>query len=180
MFALLGDIQFDLVTYFDGIEVNRATKFARHEVLDGKPVLQRTGEELDEISIELAFHSYYCDPATELKRLDDARKAARAMPFIWGNGAVEGQFVIEKLRITGQTADRFGVLTSVSASINLIEYVEPQVPVEAAKAQKKRDAPARAKKGGKKKPGTKIARVGTERVKNKDGVDFTKIKTTRN
>lgn len=178
MFALLGTIQFKLITYFDGIEVNKATKFARHEVLDGKPILQRTGDELDEISIELAFHDYYCDPATELKRLDDARLAAEAMPLIWGNGVVEGQFVIEKLRVTGQTATRFGELTSVSASVSLIEYVEPQLPVEAARARKKQKAPAR-KKGSKKKPvGTKVARAVTITKKNPDGIEYTT--TTRN
>lgn len=180
MFALFGDIQFELITHFDGLESNQATKYARHEVLDGKPVLQRTGEELDELTIEMAFHDYYCDPATELRRLSDARKAGKAMPLIWGHGVVEGQFVIEKLRVTNQSANRFGRPESLSVSVSLLEYVESK-PLEAAKREKQEAAPARQTKGkasGKKPPGAKVARSGTATVKNKDGVEFTKI--TRN
>ncbi|OQS39768.1 phage tail protein [Chromobacterium haemolyticum] len=176
MFALLGDIQFELITHFDGFEVTKATKYARHEVMDGKPILQRTGEELDELTIELAFHDYYCDPEKELKRLDEARKAGKAMPLIWGNGVVAGQFVIEKIRVTTQTANRYGKVMSLSASVSLLEYVENQ-PLTAARRAKKQQAKARKKKG-KKTPGAKVSRTGTTKVKNKDGVEFTKI--TRN
>lgn len=178
MFALLGDIQFELVTYFDGLEVNRATKYARHEVLDGKPRLQRTGDELDEITIELAFHDYYCNPEAELKRLDEARLSGRAMPLVWGNGVVEGRFVVEKLRMTAQTADSTGKVTSLSATLSLLEYVEEE-PLVSATREKRRQAPARKSKAKKSKaPSTKVSRSGTTTVTNKDGVEFTKI--TRN
>lgn len=177
MFALLGDIQFELITHFDGFEVTKATKYARHEVMDGKPILQRTGEELDEPTIELAFHDYYCDPEKELKRLDDARKAGKAMPLIWGNGVVAGQFVIEKIRVTTQTANKYGKVMSLSASVSLLEYVENQ-PLTAAHRAKKQQAKGRKKPGKKKPAGAKVSRTSTTKVKNKDGVEFTKI--TRN
>lgn len=179
MFALLGEIQFELITHFDGLEINRATKYARHEVLGGKPILQRTGDDLDELTIELAFHDYYCDPEAELKRLDAARLAGKAMPLIWGHGVVEGQFVIEKIRITQQSATQYGKVTSLSASVSLLEYVESQ-PLAAAVREKQASAPARRQKGkpAQKKPTAKVARTGTATVKNKDGVEFTKI--TRN
>ncbi|BAK75382.1 putative phage tail assembly protein, P2 GpU family [Pseudogulbenkiania sp. NH8B] len=180
MFALLGEIQFELITHFDGLEINRATKYARHEVLDGKPILQRTGEELDELTIELAFHEYYCDPEAELKKLDEARRAGKSMPLIWGHGVIEGQFVIEKIRVTEQTATQFGKVTSLSASVSLLEYVEPKL-LEAATREKRKAAPGRKQKGkagSKKTPGAKTSRAGTATVKNKDGVEFTKI--TRN
>ncbi|QOD81895.1 phage tail protein [Chromobacterium haemolyticum] len=176
MFALLGEIQFELIAYFDGFEVTKATKYARHEVIDGKPILQRVGEELDEPTIELAFHDYYCDPEKELKRLNEARLAGKAMPLIWGNGVVEGQFVIEKIRVTQQTANKYGKVMSLSATVSLLEYVE-YMPLAAAHRAKKQKAKARKKKG-KKKPGAKVSRAGTTKVKNKDGVEFTKI--TRN
>ncbi|MGC0151049.1 phage tail protein [Chromobacterium vaccinii] len=175
MFALLGDIQFELITYFDGMEVNRGTKYARHEVMDDKPVLQRVGEELDELTIELAFHDYYCEPEKELKRLEGARMAGKALPLVWGNGVLAGQYVLEKIRITQQSATQLGQVTALSASISLLEYVERQ-PLAAAARAKKRTAAGRKK--GKKKPGAKVVRAGTTTFKNKDGVSFTKI--TRN
>ncbi|QRO34123.1 phage tail protein [Chromobacterium violaceum] len=176
MFALLGDIQFELITYFDGLEASKATKYARHEVMDDKPVLQRVGEELDELTIELSFHDYYCDPEKELRRLEDARVAGKALPLIWGNGVVAGQFVIEKVRVTQQSATRFGQVTALSASVNLLEFVERQ-PLVAATRAKRKAAPARKAKS-KKQPGAKVSRAGTTTIKNKDGVSFTKI--TRN
>ena len=57
MYALLGDIQFDLITYFDSFETDFGTDYAEHAVIDGKPRLQYMGDRLDEIRIELSFHA---------------------------------------------------------------------------------------------------------------------------
>lgn len=178
MFALLGEIQFELVTHFDGLEINRATKFARHETLGGKPVLQRTGDELDELTIELAFHDYYCDPEAELKKLDAARLAAKALPLVWGNGVVEGSFVIESLRIVQQGATQYGKVISLSATVKLVEFVE-SAPLAAAVREKQASAPARQRKGqpARSKPTAKVV-PATQTMQNRDGVAFTRI--TRN
>lgn len=48
MFALLGDVQFDLITYFDGFESQFGADFAEHALIEGKPRLQFIGDKLDE------------------------------------------------------------------------------------------------------------------------------------
>ena len=74
MFALLGDVQFDLITYFDGFESQFGADYAEHPLIEGKPRLQFVGDKLDEIRIQLAFHLHYCDPEAELAKLKDAER----------------------------------------------------------------------------------------------------------
>ena len=40
MFAQLGDIQFDLITYFDGISETITYNYAEHERINNKTLLQ--------------------------------------------------------------------------------------------------------------------------------------------
>ena len=40
MFAILGEVEFDLITYFDGFESSFSANFAEHALIDGKPRLQ--------------------------------------------------------------------------------------------------------------------------------------------
>ena len=177
MFALLGDIKFDLVTYFDGLTSRRGVKYARQEVIAGKPRLQRVGTDLDELKIDLSFHDYYCDPVAELKRIDAAIAEGQALPLIWGDGIVEGVFVVESREVTHQTASKAGRVSALTATLVLTEYVEPK-PIESAARKKKAEAKGRKKAGKAKKTGTKTARPGTTRATNQDGVSYTKV--TRN
>jgi hypothetical protein len=53
MFALLGDIRFDLPAYLEGIEEQTTYSFAEHALIAGKPRLQWTGEGLGQLRIDL-------------------------------------------------------------------------------------------------------------------------------
>ena len=69
MFAVLGDIEFELITYWDGFEATFGVDYAEHARIGGKPGLQFVGDRLDEIQITLVFHQHYCVPDVELARL---------------------------------------------------------------------------------------------------------------
>ncbi|NPI41848.1 hypothetical protein HC451_25040, partial [Escherichia coli] len=56
MFAVLGDIEFELITYWDGFEATFGVDYAEHARIGGKPGLQFVGDRLDEIQITLVFH----------------------------------------------------------------------------------------------------------------------------
>jgi hypothetical protein len=73
MYAVLGEIEFDLITYFDGLETQFGSDYAEHALIGRKPRLQFVGEKLDEVRIDLVFHVSYCDPEAELVRLKTAR-----------------------------------------------------------------------------------------------------------
>lgn len=145
MFALLGDIQFDLITYFDGLDAQFGADYAEHALIEGKPRLQFIGDKLDEITIALAFHQYYCDPERELARLKKALSAHQAMAFVLGNGDYKGWFVLTDVQATSKQTDQAGTLIELDASITLREYVgdkknplpppavQPKLPPAAAK-----------------------------------------------
>ena len=59
MFAVLGDIEFELITYWDGFEATFGVDYAEHARIEGKPGLQFIGDRLDEIQISLVFHQHW-------------------------------------------------------------------------------------------------------------------------
>jgi len=69
MFAVLGDIEFELITYWDGFEATFGVDYAEHARIEGKPGLQFVGDKLDEIQISLVFHQHYCVPVLYQYRL---------------------------------------------------------------------------------------------------------------
>ena len=130
MYAILGDIQFDLITYFDGFESTFSANFAEHAMIASKPRLQYTGLALDEIAITLAFHNLFCDPETELAKLKEALSDHQAMALVLGNGDYKGWFVLTEVTSTAQQTDATGAITALEASITLREYVgDPANPL---------------------------------------------------
>ncbi|WP_296663507.1 phage tail protein [Paraburkholderia sp.] len=148
MFALLGDIQFDLIGYFDGFESTFGANYAEHGLIHGKPRLQRVGDNLDEIRIALSFHFKYCDPEAELLKLRTALAARQAMALVFGNGDYKGWFVLTTVEATSKQTDASGTVMALEANITLREFagdkkrplnppaVKPKVPPVAAKAAK--------------------------------------------
>ncbi len=146
MFALLGDVQFDLITYFDGFESQFGVDYAEHALIEGKPRLQRVADRLDEIRIQLSFHIQFCDPERELAKLRQALGAHQAMALVLGNGDYKGWFVLTEVTATSKQTDKAGSLIALEASITLREFVgdkknplqppavQPKLPPAAATA----------------------------------------------
>lgn len=123
MFAQLGNIQFQNLLSFNEFSKRGEMIYAEHALIDGKPKLQRTGSALDELNISLRFHASFCNPKVELDKLKDARNQGEILPLLWGNGNVEGEFVIGEISETIDEADPQGNIFSLSASVTLKEYV---------------------------------------------------------
>jgi len=130
MFAQLGHIKFDLITYFNGLDDSQKHNYAEHQTIDNKPKLQFIGDELDELSIKLNFHSSFCIPEDEIKKLKDTAKKHQELAFILGNGKYVGKYVIEEIASTTQQSDKFGNLISIEAEIKLKEWSENNVKVK--------------------------------------------------
>ncbi|HAY4444456.1 TPA: hypothetical protein JZ883_002043 [Escherichia coli] len=130
MFAVLGDIEFEVVTYWDGFDASFGMDYAEHSRIEGKPGLQFIGEKLDEVSISLVFHEHYCQPDVELARLRDAMVAHQALALVFGNGDYRGWFVITDIRATSQQTDGLGNVQALSAELSLKEYIgDPKNPL---------------------------------------------------
>jgi len=124
-FALLGDIQFELITYFDGLDGKFGSDYAEHALIEGKPRLQWIGDKLDEWSLKLKFHQLYCDPELELARLRKAMGTHTPLPFVLATGEYKGEFVITEIAAVSEQTDLVGALVAVGATLTLREHVPP-------------------------------------------------------
>lgn len=122
MYAQLGDIKFDLITYFSGLNESNTYNYAQHERINNKPVLQYLGQGLQEQDIKLNFHASFCVPEDELKKLKNVAKKGEPLKFIKGNGEYVGVFVItEIISATEQTSDE-GDIIYIQVDLKLREY----------------------------------------------------------
>jgi len=122
MFAQLGDIQFDLITYFDGINSTVTYNYAEHERINNKTLLQFMGENLQEFTIKLNLHSNFCVPEDEILKIRTEAKLGKPLKFIKGNGAYVGAFVISQIQKTTEQTSPEGDLIAIQVELQLKEY----------------------------------------------------------
>ncbi|MCD8377293.1 MAG: phage tail protein [Candidatus Gastranaerophilales bacterium] len=122
MFAQLGDIKFELITYFNGLNENVSYNYAQHDRIENKPILQFLGKNLIEEDIKLNFHRSFCVPEDELKNLIDAADKATPLKFIKGNGEYIGAFIIQEIGKLLEQATPDGGLISIQVGLKLREY----------------------------------------------------------
>ena len=115
MFAQLGDIEFELITYFNGMNESQSYNYQ-------KPVLQFLGLNLQEQDIKLNFHASFCTPEDEIKKLKDVANLGTPLKFIKGNGDYVGVFVITEIASVTEQATNEGDLISVQVDLKLREY----------------------------------------------------------
>ena len=56
MYAMLGDVRFETLQSFSSLEAQHSAKFAKHEVLKGRPRLQAMENELTTLRFGLKLH----------------------------------------------------------------------------------------------------------------------------
>ena len=122
MFAQLGDIVFELITYFDGMDESVSYNWVEHERINNKTLLQYMGESLQEITLKLAFHSIFCVPEDELLKIKAEAKLGKPLKFIKGNGEYVGAFVISGIQKSIEQASPEGDIISIQVELKLREY----------------------------------------------------------
>ena len=122
MFAQLGNIEFELITYFNGLQETQSYNYAQHERINQKPVLQYMGLDLQEQEIKLNFHASFCVPEDELKKLKDVAEIGTPLKFIKGNGDYVGVFVIAEIVSATEQATNEGDIISIQVDLKLREY----------------------------------------------------------
>ncbi|HGD3424776.1 TPA: phage tail protein [Enterobacter hormaechei] len=130
MYAVLGEIEFEVVAYWDAFETTMGVDYASHARIEGKPGVQFIGDKLDKITLQFTFHSQYCQPSTEYNRLRTAMTTYQAMALVFGNGDYRGWFVITDLSASLQHTDSSGNVIAQSGSLSLQEYTgDPKDPL---------------------------------------------------
>lgn len=122
MFAQLGDIKFELITYFNGWDETVSYNYVQHDRIKNKPVLQYVGKNLLEENIRLNFHRSFCVPEDELKNIIEVADKITSLKFIKGNGEYIGVFVIEEIGKTTEQTTPEGDILSIQVDLRLKEY----------------------------------------------------------
>lgn len=119
MYGTFGEIVFTGLLSPRDFSTSLRAAYARHELIDGKPRLQRTGTDLEEISITFLFHASFCNPQAQLNALERMLRAGEIAPLTFGDGAYYGRFVLEEYstNITQQQANGAIIAAEVSASL---------------------------------------------------------------
>ncbi|EKZ9425985.1 phage tail protein [Salmonella enterica] len=131
MFALLGDIEFEILTGPDALDASMGSSFAQQERIGAKPGLQFTGHNLDEYHLTLMWHQQYCDPWVQWQTLNAARLAHQALAFVTGAGDYLGYFVITDANPTWQLAGGNGQVQAMQVEVTLREFTgDPKNPLK--------------------------------------------------
>lgn len=121
MFAQLGNHKFNRLKSPTSLTEKQSVKFGRVSLINGKDVLQFTGEELTEITLSILYSIDFCDTSAEINALQASMHTAEILPFIMGDGKVMGKFVITNIDITNQRYSSIGVLEVANVNMNLLE-----------------------------------------------------------
>jgi phage protein U len=121
MYAQLGDIVFDGLKGFTDFSLKKSASIAVHNRIDGKPKLQNTGNNLDQLSLTMMFHSSFCVPEVEIAKLDTARNNGTILSLITGYGESLGSFVVSETAQSIQHMFPNGKIRMATLQVTLIE-----------------------------------------------------------
>lgn len=133
MYAILGEIIFDVLTSPQAFESARKYDYAEHKVVQDRPRLQWIANDLETLTLELSFHAQFTNPQRQLTLLENAAEDHRARAFVYGNGIHRGYFVVSELSEVHRHNADDGSLIYATARVTLKEWalsveVDPAAP----------------------------------------------------
>ncbi len=122
MFAVLGEIQFEVVGSPEAYESAGAYDFAEQKVVESKPRLQWVGDDLERLKFELMWHASFTNPAAQLALLRATAAEHLALPLVFGDGGFRGFFVIESINVKSQQLSAGGAPIAIRVALALKEW----------------------------------------------------------
>ncbi|MGD0117635.1 MAG: phage tail protein [Candidatus Binatus sp.] len=123
MFAILGDIEFEVVGSPEGYESADGYDFPEQRVIESKPRLQWVGDELERLNFELMWHASLTNPAEQLALLRATAAQHLALPLVFGDGEFRGLFVIESIKVKSQQLSASGAPIAIRVALALKEWI---------------------------------------------------------
>ena len=111
------------IKIFNDFSISRKARYAAHERINNKPLLQFMGLDADSISFNMQLvQGLTGNVSDDLKKLQDMFKKGEANPLFLGSKKL-GSFVIESISEAYSMMDNFGNLEIVNVSLSLREYI---------------------------------------------------------
>lgn len=126
----LGDVVFEasdeIVRTIRNVKLQGSAKYAEHEVIGGKPLLEFTGLDADSFTFDMFFStSLGVIPIDEAKKLREIRDKGEAVLFVLdGEPQGVGLWAITQLSEDWEHMDKNGSPHYLSVSVSLKEYTE--------------------------------------------------------
>lgn len=126
----LGEVPFivarGLVRTFSDYSREGSGRWAKHDLIGQKPVLEYLGEDLEKISFKMLLRADHgLNPENEVKKLRKMRDNGEVVVLILADKPVgNNSWVIESIGESVTFWDAFGNARSISVDISLQEYVE--------------------------------------------------------
>lgn len=136
MYAQLGNIKFEQSKGFTRYEATEAARYGEIPLVGGKARLQKTGDELTAITLEVRFHRGFtgADLDDDIAQIREYMQAGTPLPFTNGAGDLIGNFVIISFTPNPETVYPDGRPISILATITIREWVDPTPELTAARA----------------------------------------------
>lgn len=125
MFLQLGKIPFDKAYTPNGISQKDESSYAEHALASGKPRLQPTGNNLEEISFTVQLRAEIVNIAATVLELKKSKDNFEVLPVLMGTGQYRGDFVITSLENELISALPDGTPIETNVTISLKEYAVP-------------------------------------------------------
>lgn len=111
------------IKIFNDFSISRKARYAAHERINNKPLLQFMGLDADSISFNMQLvQDITGNVSDDLKYLQDMFKKAEVHPLFLGQKKL-GSFVIESINEAYRMMDNLGNLEIVNVTLSLKEYV---------------------------------------------------------
>ncbi len=131
MFAILGDIVFEVVSSPENFTSMRQYDYVEHRVVQNTPQLQWLADGLETLEFEMLLHGAVADPALRLFELETAAALHEALPLVFGNGDFRGFFVIAAIGAVSQQLSAVGDPLVIRVRMVLREWpltLDPNLP----------------------------------------------------
>jgi len=122
MWAILGEIEFEVLASPSGFEQRFASEFAEHARVSGKPLLEALGGDLDEIALTILLHTRLGDVQARLREIRQAMTQQAPLALVLGDGSYLGPWVLTEGSVTTRKTDARGRIISAELQVSLREY----------------------------------------------------------
>lgn len=154
MYCQLGTTVFDGLKSFVTFSSQEDAVIVEYALINRKPRLQGAGIGLVTLSITIFLHQEFCVVKDEIAKLRSSLEKYESLPLLWGNGTVEGNFVIVTLSRNVVEQDPLGNIIAAQIALTLKEFI-----VENTADSQQQQAQQNAFATGNKQPATKSNRV---------------------